>query len=46
MRSDVKLSTKFLTTQNAHQVGLLLTLSGDAPTKRAPINVSLVPPEP
>jgi hypothetical protein len=28
MRADVSLSTKFLTTQNAHQVGLLLTLSG------------------
>lgn len=42
MRSDVKLSTKFLTTQNAHQVGLLVTLSGDAPARRAPINVSLV----
>ncbi len=42
MRSDVKLSTKFLTTQNAHQVGLLVTLSGDAPTRRAPIHVSLV----
>ena len=42
MRSDVKLSTRFLTTQNAHQVGLLVTLSGDAPVRRAPINVSLV----
>lgn len=42
MRSDVKLSTKFLTTQNAHQVGLLVTLAGDTPARRAPINVSLV----
>ncbi|HEX5634483.1 MAG TPA: VWA domain-containing protein, partial [Gemmatimonadales bacterium] len=42
MRADVKLSTKFLTTQNAHQVGLLLTLSGEAPPRRAPINVALV----
>ena len=42
MRSDVKLSTKFLTTQNAHQVGLLVTLSGDTPSRRAPINVALV----
>ena len=42
MRSDVKLSTKFLTTQNAHQVGLLVTLAGDAPARRAPINVALV----
>lgn len=42
MRSDIRLSTKFLTTQNAHQVGLLVTLSGDAPVRRPPINVSLV----
>jgi len=42
MRSDVKLSTTFSTTQNAHQVGLLVTLEGDAPVRRAPINVSLV----
>ena len=42
MRSDVKLSTKFSTTQNAHQVGLLVTLAGDTPVRRAPINVALV----
>ena len=42
MHSDIKLSTRFLTTQNAHQVGLLITLSGDLPTRRAPINVALV----
>ena len=42
MRTDVKLSTKFLTTQNAHQVGVLVTLSGDAPLQRMPINVALV----
>src|SRR5687767_4752961 len=42
MRSDVKLSTRFLTTQNAHQVGLLLDLTGDPPTRRPPINVALV----
>lgn len=42
MRADVRLSTRFQTTQNAHQVGLLLTLNGDAPVKRAPINVALV----
>ena len=42
MRSDVKLSTRFLTTQNAHQLGLLVTLAGDLPLRRAPINVSLV----
>jgi Ca-activated chloride channel family protein len=42
MRTDVKLSTKFLTTQNAHQVGVLVTLSGEVPLQRAPINVALV----
>ena len=42
MRSDVRLSTTFSTTQNAHQVGLLVTLEGDAPARRAPINVALV----
>ena len=42
MRSNVKLSTKFLTTQNAHQVGLLVNLEGDAPVRRAPINIALV----
>lgn len=43
MRADVRLSTKFLTTQNAHQVGLLTTLTGEALTgRRAPINVALV----
>ncbi|MFL5522371.1 MAG: vWA domain-containing protein, partial [Gemmatimonadales bacterium] len=42
MRTDVKLSTKFLTTQNAHQVGVLVTLSGEIPVQRAPINVALV----
>ena len=42
MRSNVKLSTKFLTTQDAHQVGLLVTVAGEAPAERPPINVSLV----
>ena len=42
MRAHVQLSTKFLTTQNAHQVGILTTLSGDTPPSRAPINVMLV----
>ncbi len=42
MKSDVQLSTRFATTQNAHQVGMLITLAGDAPTRRAPINVALV----
>ncbi len=42
MRAQVHLSTKFLTTQNAHQVGILTTLSGDAPAQRPPINAVLV----
>jgi Ca-activated chloride channel family protein len=42
MRTDVKLSTRFLTTQNAHQVGVLVTLRGEVPLQRAPINVALV----
>jgi len=42
MRADVQLSTKFLTTQNAHQVGLLVTVGAEAPVNRPPINVALV----
>ncbi len=42
MKADIRLSTKFLTTQNAHQVGMLVTLAGEAPATRAPINVALV----
>jgi Ca-activated chloride channel family protein len=42
MKSDVQLSTRFATTQNAHQVGMLISLAGDPSTRRAPINVSLV----
>jgi Ca-activated chloride channel family protein len=42
MRAQVHLSTRFLTTQNAHQVGILTTLSGETPPSRAPINVVLV----
>jgi Ca-activated chloride channel family protein len=38
----VQLSTHALTTQNAHQVGVLVTLSGEAPRRRSPINVALV----
>jgi hypothetical protein len=44
MRSDVRLSTCFLTTQNAHQVGLLVTLDGDTPVRRPPVNVPLIRP--
>ncbi len=42
MDSNIKLSTQFLTTQNAHQVAMLVTLSGQAPASRLPINVALV----
>jgi Ca-activated chloride channel family protein len=42
MKTDVRLSTRFLTTQNAHQVGLLVSLEGETPVRRAPINVALV----
>ncbi|MGH7514654.1 MAG: vWA domain-containing protein [Gemmatimonadales bacterium] len=42
MKTAVRLSTRFLTTQNAHQVGLLVSLEGGTPVRRAPINVSLV----
>src|SRR3954471_740192 len=42
MKADVRLSTRFLTTQNSHQVGMLVTLAGEAPVTRPPINVALV----
>jgi Ca-activated chloride channel family protein len=42
VKTDVRLSTRFMTAQNAHQVGLLVTLEGEIPVRRAPINVSLV----
>jgi len=42
VKVDVKLSTRFLTTQNAHQVGLLTTIEGEVPLRRAPINLALV----
>ena len=42
MRTDVKLSTQFLAAQNAHQVGLLVTVTGDTPLRRPPLNLSLV----
>ena len=42
MKTDVRLSTRFLTTQNAHQVGMLVSLEGETPVRRAPINVALV----
>ncbi|HET8649298.1 MAG TPA: VWA domain-containing protein, partial [Gemmatimonadales bacterium] len=42
MKPRVKLSTRFLTARNAHQVGMLVTLEGETPVRRAPINVALV----
>ena len=42
METNVQLSTKFLTTQNAHQVGMLVTVAGEKPVDRRPINVALV----
>jgi len=42
MKADIRLSTRFLTTQNAHQVGMLVTLAGEARVTRPPINVALV----
>ena len=42
MKADIRLSTRFLTTQNAHQVGMLVTLVGEAPVNRSLINVALV----
>ncbi len=42
MHADVRLSTRFLTARNAHQVGLLTTITADLPVRRAPINLALV----
>ena len=42
MHVQAGLSTRFVTAQNAHQVGLLVTVSGEHPPERPPINVSLV----
>jgi Ca-activated chloride channel family protein len=42
VKTDVRLSTKFLTAQGAHQVGVLVTIAGEAPARRAAINVALV----
>jgi len=42
VEANVQLSTKFLTTQNAHQVGMLITVAGEKPLDRRPINVALV----
>jgi Ca-activated chloride channel family protein len=42
MRVETGLSTRFVTAQNAHRVGLLVTVEGEHPPERPPINVSLV----
>ncbi len=42
MKPEIRLSTRFATTQNSHQVGMLVTVAGDAPASRPPINVALV----
>jgi hypothetical protein len=42
MKADIRLSTRFLTTQNTHQVGLLVTLAGEAPIQRCPPSSSSV----
>ncbi len=42
MNTDIQLSTRFLTTQNAHQVGMLVTVTGEKHLERPPINVALV----
>lgn len=42
MQSNVKLSTKFLTAQGAHQVRMLVSVKGEAPADRPPINLALV----
>lgn len=42
MQHSVQLSTRVLTTRNAHQVGAMVTLTGAAPRQRPPINVALV----
>jgi Ca-activated chloride channel family protein len=42
MDSNIQMSTRFLTAQNAHQVRMLVSLMGDAPPRRPPINVALV----
>jgi len=42
MQSNLKLSTRFLTAQGAHQVRMLVSVKGEAPPDRPPINLSLV----
>jgi len=35
MNTELKLSTKFLTSQDAHQVGMLVTVGSEAPVEAA-----------
>lgn len=42
MQTHCKISTSFLTSQNAHRVGVLVNVAGERPVERAPINVALV----
>ena len=42
MESNVRFSTKFLASQNAHQVALLVGISGQATLQRPRLNLSLV----
>lgn len=42
MRADVQLPTRFIQTQDRHQVHVLVTVAGEMPANRAPINVALV----
>lgn len=42
MQVNTKVSTQFATAQSAHQVGLLISIAGEAPLERPPINLALV----
>ena len=43
MRPNVQVSSRFVTSQNIHQIGLLIEVGAHQPPRRAPINVALVP---
>jgi Ca-activated chloride channel family protein len=42
MKASTSVSTTFAAAHNRHQVGILVTLAGDQPVERPPINVALV----
>jgi Ca-activated chloride channel family protein len=42
MKTSTSVSTTFAAAHNRHQVGMLVTLAGDQPVTRPPINVALV----